>query len=57
MHTTVSFSFDRFGFGLMNAIEMVELAEVWENVGERVKCEVKVMERLSRYCGQSEATA
>lgn len=40
----------RFGFGLMRAIEMVELAEVWVNVGDREKCELKpAASRLPRY--------
>lgn len=45
----MSFLFTRFGFGLMNAIDMVELAEVWQNVGRQEKCEISVNHHLPRY--------
>ena len=38
----------RFGFGPMSAIDMVELAEKWKNVGPRLKCEIEVTEGLPK---------
>lgn len=46
--SVVFLNFCRFGFGLMNAIDMVELAEKWTNVDERVKCEIPVNVGLPR---------
>ena len=46
--SVVFLNFCRFGFGLMNAIDMVELAEKWTNVDERVECEIPVNVGLPR---------
>ncbi|XP_067933501.1 neuroendocrine convertase 1-like [Watersipora subatra] len=45
----------RFGFGLMNAIDMVEQAEKWVNVGERIKCEINITDSLPREISRNKA--